>query len=136
MRRRAVADGSAYAAYERWVRAQGGDPNDGALPRAPFVREVFAPRAGYVHALGARAVGVAAVHLGAGRLEKDDAIDHAVGIVCLKKRGDTVADGEPLAEIHARDEASADEAAADVLAAFELGAEPPRPRSIVLDTIG
>jgi thymidine phosphorylase len=132
----AVADGSATAAYERWIRAQGGDPDEEALPKAPLVREVFAPRTGYVHGLGARAVGVAAVHLGAGRLAKDDVIDHAVGIVCLKKRGDAVEEGEALAEIHAHDETSAREAAADVLAAYELGEEPPRPRSIVLDTIG
>jgi len=132
----AVADGSAYAAYERWVRAQGGDPADSALPKAPLVREVFAPQTGYVHGLAARAIGVSALHLGAGRLEKDDVIDHAVGIVCLRKRGDAVAAGEALAEIHARDEASADEAAAEVLAAFELGDEAPRARSIVLDTMG
>jgi pyrimidine-nucleoside phosphorylase len=132
----AVADGSAYGAYERWVRAQGGDPDDGALPKAQLVREVLSPRAGYVHGLGAHAIGVTALHLGAGRREKDDVIEHAVGIVCRKKRGDAVADGEALAEIHARDEASADEAAADVLAAFELGDAPPRVRPIVLDTIG
>ena len=39
-------------------------------------------------------------------------------------------------EIHARDESSAESAAAEVLAAYELGEEPPRPRSIVLDTLG
>jgi pyrimidine-nucleoside phosphorylase len=133
---RAVADGSAYAAYERWVRAQGGDPEEGALPKAPFVREVFAPRSGYVQRLAALPVGVAALHLGAGRRAKDDAIDHAVGVVCLKKRGDAVALGEPLAEIHARDEQSADAAAATVLAAYELGDERPRSRGIVLDTMG
>jgi pyrimidine-nucleoside phosphorylase len=132
----AVADGSAYAAYERWIRAQGGDPDDGALPKAPLVREVFAPQDGYVHGLGAHAIGVAALHLGAGRRAKDDVIDHSVGIVCRKKRGDEVTSGEALAEIHARDETSADEAAADVLAAFELGDEPPRAQPIVLDTIG
>jgi pyrimidine-nucleoside phosphorylase len=132
----AVADGSAHTLYERWVRAQGGDPDEAVLPRAPFVREVFAPRAGYVHALGALPVGLAALHLGAGRREKDDPVDHAVGVVCVKKRGDAVEHGEPLAEIHARDEASADEAADDVLAAYELADEPPRERSIVLDTIG
>jgi pyrimidine-nucleoside phosphorylase len=132
----AVADGSAYAAYERWIRAQGGDPDLGALPRAPVVRDVVAPRAGYVHGLGAHAIGVAALHLGAGRREKDDTIDHAVGIVCRTKRGDAVEDGEPLAEIHARDEETAREAAASVLAAYELAPEPPRVRPIVLDTIG
>ena len=132
----AIADGSAHAMYERWVRAQNGDPDESALPKAPFVREVLSPRSGYVSALGALAVGQAALHLGAGRRGKDDPVDHAVGVVCLKKRGDAVEAGEPLAAIHARDESTADEAAKDVLAAYVLADEPPRPRSIVLDTIG
>ena len=101
-----------------------------------MVREVLAPRAGYVQALAALPVGLAALHLGAGRREKDDAIDHAVGVVCQKKRGDAVETGEPLAEIHARDEASAGEATDDVLAAYTLADEPPRARPIVLDTLG
>jgi pyrimidine-nucleoside phosphorylase len=132
----AVADGSATAVYERWVRAQGGDPDEGALPKAPIVREVCAPRAGHVRRLGALTVGLAALHLGAGRREKDDPVDHAVGVVCRKKRGDEVEEGETLAEIHARDERTAAEAAADVLAAYEVGEEPPCARPIVLDTLG
>jgi pyrimidine-nucleoside phosphorylase len=132
----AVEDGSALAAYERWVRAQGGDPDESVLPRAPLVREVLAPRAGYVRQLAALRVGVAALHLGAGRGEKEAPIDHAVGVVCLKKRGDAVAEGEPLAELHARDEQGANDAARGVLAAYELGDDPPRPRPIVLDTLG
>jgi pyrimidine-nucleoside phosphorylase len=133
---RAVDDGSATAAYERWVRAQGGDPDEAALPKAPIIREVFAPRGGHVQRLAALPIGLAALHLGAGRRAKDDAIDHAVGVVCLKKRGDAVDEGEPLAEIHARDEQSASEAAATVASAYQLGDEPPRARGIVLDTIG
>jgi pyrimidine-nucleoside phosphorylase len=133
---RAVADGSAFAAYERWVRAQGGDPDVAALPAAPLVHEVLAPRGGHVQRLAALPIGMAALHLGAGRRTKDDAIDHAVGVVCLRKRGDAVEAGAPLAEIHARDEASADAAATAVLAAYELGDEQPRPRAIVLDTLG
>ena len=81
--RHAVADGSALAAYERWIRAQGGDPDEAALPRAPVVREVYAPpRRLSSQRLGAIAIGVAALHLGAGRRTKEDPIDHAVGIVC------------------------------------------------------
>jgi pyrimidine-nucleoside phosphorylase len=133
---RAVADGSATAAYERWVRAQGGDPDEAALPKAGLIREVFAPRSGYVQRLAALPIGLAALHLGAGRRAKEDAIDHAVGIVCLKKRADAVDEGEPLAEIHARDDQSAGEAAATIAAAYEFGDEPPRARGIVLDTIG
>jgi pyrimidine-nucleoside phosphorylase len=131
-----IADGSASAVYDRWVRAQGGDPDPDAMPKAAFVGEVFSPREGHVQALAALPIGRAALHLGAGRREKDDPIDHSVGVVCLKKRGDAVESGEPLAEVHARDEASAAEVAADVLAAYTIGQEPPRPRPIVLDTLG
>jgi pyrimidine-nucleoside phosphorylase len=131
----AIADGSAARAYERWITAQGGDPDEAALPSAPIVREVASPRDGHVARLEALRVGVAALHLGAGRLDKQDPVDHAVGIVCLKKRGDAVTAGEPLAEIHARDDAAADEAEAELLAAYELADEAPPARPIVLETL-
>ena len=131
----ATADGSALQAYERWIRAQGGDPSLSQLPAAPVVREVAAPRDGVVTRLGALAVGIAALELGAGRRTKEDAVDHSVGIVCRVKRGEEVAAGDVLAEIHARDEASAERGAAAVLAAYEIGNTPPRARGIVLDVI-
>jgi pyrimidine-nucleoside phosphorylase len=131
----AVADGSALAAYERWIEAQGGAPSVDALPRAPVVREVTAPRDGVIERLGAIRVGLAALHLGAGRRAKEDAIDHAVGVVCHRKRGDTVAAGDVLAEVHARDEPSAAEAAAEVLAAYVLGDAQPPATPIVLEVL-
>jgi pyrimidine-nucleoside phosphorylase len=131
----AVADGSAVESYQRWIRAQGGDPEEDALPRAPVVRAVAAPRAGVVARLGAAAVGHAALELGAGRRTKDDAIDHAVGIVCLAKRGDHVDPGQQLAEVHARDAGAAAVAADAVLAAYELGDTAPPARPIVLDVL-
>ena len=121
--------------YERWIRAQGGDPDPEALPQAPVVLPVRAPRAGSVVRLGAIAVGMAALHLGAGRRTKEDAIDHSVGVLCHVKRGESVADGDVLAEVHARDEASGEEAVAAVLAAYELGDEPPREHPILLDVV-
>jgi pyrimidine-nucleoside phosphorylase len=131
----AVADGSALSAYERWIEAQGGDPGLDSLPRAPVVREVTAPADGVVRRLGAIAIGHAALHLGAGRRTKEDPIDASVGIVCRKKRGDEVVLGDVLAEVHAADDASAEEAAGEVTAAYELADEPSRDRPIVLDTI-
>jgi pyrimidine-nucleoside phosphorylase len=130
-----IANGSALDAYERWIRAQGGDPDESALPTAPVVRELLADRNGYVSGLGAVAVGQAALHLGAGRQTKDDRIDHSVGIVCLLKPGDRVAEGEPLGEIHAATEADADEAARELQAAYVFADEPPPQRSVVLDVI-
>ncbi len=85
--------------------------------------------------LAALPIGLAALHLGAGRRTKDDPVDHAVGVVCRKKRGDEVEEGEPLAEIHAADEATAAEAADTVFGAYLLGDEPPAAVPIVLETI-
>jgi pyrimidine-nucleoside phosphorylase len=131
----AVADGSADATWERWIRAQGGDPDESRLPTAPVVREVTAPADGHVTRLGAIAVGNAALHLGAGRRRKEDDIDHAVGVECVAKRGDEVAQGQTLARVHAADDRSADEAAAAVLAAYAFGSEPPPHRHVLLEVV-
>ena len=132
----AVADGSALEAYERWIRAQGGDPDSAALERAQVQLAVSAPRDGVVTRVGALAVGIAAMQLGAGRREKTDPVDHAVGVLCFAKRGDSVLAGDDLAEIHARDDASAERAAAAVLAAYEIGDDAPPDRGVLLEVVG
>jgi pyrimidine-nucleoside phosphorylase len=132
----ALTDGSARETYERWIRAQGGDPDLDALPRAPVVREVVAPRAGCVTRLAALPIGIAALELGAGRRAKDDEIDHAVGVVCSAKRGQTVEAGQVLADVHARDDEAAERAVRTVLDAYEIGDEAPQhPRGILFDVV-
>jgi pyrimidine-nucleoside phosphorylase len=132
----ATTNGSARETYERWIRTQGGDPDLDALPKAPVVREVVSPRAGIVTRLGAHKIGVASLELGGGRRTKDDEIDHAVGVVCSAKRGQTVEEGQVLADVHARDEDSASRAVEAVLAAYSITDEPPRTHhGIILDLI-
>ncbi|HST16489.1 MAG TPA: thymidine phosphorylase [Gaiellaceae bacterium] len=131
----AVADGSAEAVWRRWIEAQGGNADEGVLPSAPVEREVPAPSAGYVRRIGAIAVGNAAVHLGAGRRTKEDAIDHAVGVLCLAKRGDAVEQGQPLARVLARDEATAATAVDELLAAYELADDAPPERPVLLEVV-
>jgi pyrimidine-nucleoside phosphorylase len=131
----AVGDGSAYDAYGCWIRAQGGDPDEAALPVAPVVRPVIADREGYVGSLGAIAVGRAALRLGAGRRTKEDTIDHAVGIRCLAKRGDRVEAGETLAEVHARDMVSAATCVTEVRSAYMVDDEAPPERPLILDVL-
>ena len=63
----AISSGRAYRAWEVMVRAQGGDP-DAPLPRATQVETALPAQAdGYLTRLDARAIGVAAWRLGAGR---------------------------------------------------------------------
>jgi pyrimidine-nucleoside phosphorylase len=130
-----LEDGSALATYERWIRAQGGDPDPARLPVAPVVRQVAASTSGYVHELRAREVAVSAMELGAGREVAGELIDHAVGVVCLRKRGEEVGAGEALAEIHARDEVAAEKAEEALLAAYEIGVGEVEPRPLVLEVL-
>jgi pyrimidine-nucleoside phosphorylase len=131
----AISDGTALAAYERWIRAQGGDPALDALPEAPVIRPVPAGSAGYVQRIATTAIGEAALGLGAGRLRKEDDIDDAVGIVCIAKRGHEVAAGDEIAHVHARTEEAAAAGVAEVQAAYRIGSEAPPDVPIVLDVI-
>jgi thymidine phosphorylase len=126
----ALASGAAADHFERMCAALGGpadllDDPDRYLSRAPHALEVFPDRAGRVHAIAVREVGVAVLELGGGRLREDQAIDHAVGLVDVAGLGEEVGRGaRPLAVVHARDDASARRAAERVRVAYEVGEAP------------
>ena len=94
----ALRDGRAMDAWRRLIRAQDGDP-DAPLPRARTVETVRATAAGTVQRVDARAVGVAAWRLGAGRARPGDPVDHAAGVEVLVRPGDRVDIGDPLFEL-------------------------------------
>jgi thymidine phosphorylase len=130
----ALDDGSAFDRWLAVIRAQGGDP-DAPLAEAPERHVVTAPASGFVRRLDARAVGVAAWRLGAGRARKEDRVSPVAGAVCLAKEGDAVEEGQPVLELHAEDR-SRFAAALDALdGGLEVGPEPPEPRPLVLDRI-
>jgi len=131
----AIAGGAAVEAYERWIRAQGGDPDLASLPEAPVVHDVPAPEDGYVNGIATTALGVASLHLGAGRVAKDDEIDHAVGVLALAKRGDRVERGTPLAAVHARTESDAEQGVRELAACYRIAETAPDPVPIVLDVV-
>jgi len=124
----ALLSGSGLEWLRRWIATQGGDPrvveDPSRMGRAPLVKPVHAPRAGWVRRVDARGVAEAALTLGAGRAKKEDSIDHRVGVVLKAKTGDEVARGEPLAEIHARDAGSLERALQMVSQAYALGDDP------------
>jgi thymidine phosphorylase len=131
----AIASGRALERFARMVDAQGGDPavvdDPARLPAAPGRATVAAPRAGYLTGLDAELVGHAAVALGAGRSRAEDRVDPAVGLTLHAKPGDPLALGQPIVEIHYRDEASRDRAQALVASAIAVGDEPPAPGRLV-----
>jgi pyrimidine-nucleoside phosphorylase len=100
---RALRSGAGRETFERMLAAQGGHLERG-LPVASVQRPVPAPAAGYVESIDALAVGLASLDLGAGRVRKDDKVDHAAGLVIQAPVGAHVRAGEPLAVVHARSE--------------------------------
>jgi len=98
---------------------------DQHLAPAPIVRDVFPSGEGRVAAIDTRGVGMGVVALGGGRRMPTDTIDHAVGFDRLVGLGANVGASTPLARIHARNEASAADAAARLVAAYQLGESAP-----------
>jgi thymidine phosphorylase len=129
-----LASGRALATFREMVAAQGGDP-DAPPPRAAHTVFVPARRSGWLRQLDARAVGVAAWRLGAGRSRKEDPVDPAAGIVCLVKPGEPVDQGQPVLELRTSDEGRIAGARQALEAAIEIGPEPPELRPLVLDRI-
>ncbi len=133
---RALADGSGLAKLRELVSAQGGDvrvvDDPARLPRAARVETLRAGRTAYVAAVDAERIGIASVHLGAGREKKGDPIDHRTGIVLHAKVGDRVERGAPFAEVHLSERPGDAAAVAEVREAFRWSAgRVPRRRLLI-----
>ncbi len=127
----AIASGAAFEKLCALVHAQGGDVScieqPERLPRARLVEVFPAGREGYLSEVNARLIGESSVLLGAGRSRKDDAIDHAVGLLVHRKVGDFVTVGQPLVTLHANDPARLAEARHHLAAAFRWSETPVPP---------
>jgi thymidine phosphorylase len=117
------------------VAAQGGDP-DAALPRAAYSELVLAAEDGWVRGLDARAVGIAAWRLGAGRARKEDPVDPGAGVCCLVKPGDQVTAGQPVLDLRSNDAGRLGGARQALAAAIEIGPRPAAAGSLILARIG
>ncbi|HEY0700069.1 MAG TPA: thymidine phosphorylase [Micromonospora sp.] len=96
----ALRDGRAMDSWRAMIRAQGGDP-DAPMPVAAEVETVRADRDGYVSAVDAYGVGLAAWRLGAGRARKEDPVSAAAGVLLHRRPGDRVRAGDVLLELRA-----------------------------------
>jgi thymidine phosphorylase len=123
---RTLADGTAAERFARMVVGLGGPADILEAPwrhmaRAPLVAPVTAERSGVVAAIDTRGVGDAVVAIKGGRAKAADAIDPAVGLTDLLPLGAAVRAGDPLALVHARDDAQVAIATARVRAAYGIG---------------
>lgn len=97
--RAALADGRAFARWQRMVRAHGGDPDAPLAGQGCQEEVVTAAASGVVTACDAAELGWAAHRLGAGRNRAGEPVHFGVGLVLHAKRGAQVQAGQPLATI-------------------------------------
>ena len=139
MLNRKITSGEALERFGRMIVRHGGDAtvlsHPDRLPAAPIRREVPATREGFVVKCSAEEIGRASIILGGGRQKTTDTIDHAVGVAGIRKFGERVAEGEPLAVLHAADQSSCDEAQAYIERAFETSEEALATFPLIVDTL-
>jgi thymidine phosphorylase len=131
---RLLAGGAAMDRWRTMVRAQGGDPT-APLPVARECETVRAARSGYVTAIDAHGMGLAAWRLGAGRARKEDPVSAAAGVVLHRRPGDRVRVGDLLYELRADDASRIPLAAEVAQTAVSIGRSAPAPVPLVLDRI-
>ena len=133
-----VDSGAAFEQMCRWVAAQGGDAeylrDVSRFPVAPAY-EVCAPTDGYVTAMDAERIGIVGVSLGAGRATKEESIDFAAGIRLLKKTGDAVTAGEPIAVLYTNRAHAVEGATAAYLDAITIAAEAPAQQELIYTVV-
>ena len=97
-----LKNGHAFELFEKMCRAQGTCQLEEALERPnPSKRyEVLSSKEGYISKMDTKSIGMASIFLEAGRLKKEDIIDHQVGIEMNVRLGDYVKKGHPLAILY------------------------------------
>ena len=136
---RALIDGEAFAKFREIIVNQGGDPevidHPENYPKAKHSQAITANNNGFVHSIKAREAGILSMMLGAGRMKKEDSIDHKAGIVWAKKKGDEVFAGDILAILYSDSEDRLLKVAESFSEIYTISGEPPRPNPLIIKVI-
>jgi thymidine phosphorylase len=123
MLRQTLASGEAAERFAKMVRAH-------CLPSANILRPVNAIASGYVRKMDVREIGLTIVNLGGGRTVPNSTINPAVGFSGVVGIGNAVAEGEPLAFVHAESEEEFEKASLEFLAAITIEDASDQPQTI------
>ena len=117
-----LKSGKAYDKFAAMVKIQHGKidviENPNKYPKSKYYETISCGN-GYLSSVNNLEIGMAALELGAGRMTKEDIIDHKAGIIFHKKIGDATRKGEELAELYSDSKDKLKSAKARVLKAVE-----------------
>jgi thymidine phosphorylase len=124
---RALDSGAAAERFAAMAAELGGPSDlleapDRHLPAAAVKAEAEPAEPGVVERVDVRAVGLAVVALGGGRVRESDPVDHSVGLTEVAAPGERVGPGErPLAVVHAASREAAERCADALREAYVVG---------------
>lgn len=137
--REAIRSGSALETFANMVEAQGGNKewilHPEMFPKAEFEKTVLADCDGYIIGVDTEGYGTASLLLGAGRNTMADKIDMSAGIKLIKKTGDKVSRGEPIAVLYSSDKAKFEAAEKRILSSTFIGKDAPKEAPLILDIV-
>lgn len=130
-----IQSGKAVEKMKEFIAGQHGDPtvidHPDRLPSPQQKIQLLANEGGYISEIHAEEVGLCAMLLGAGRMTKEDQIDHAVGVYLHRKVGDAVQKGEPLATLYVNRTDRLEEVKRRLLQAICIRSEPCNPPALI-----
>jgi len=98
-----INNGKAYNKFVELVKIQHGKidviENANKYPKSKFSETIYC-KGGFLGGVDNLGIGMAALELGAGRMTKEDIIDHKAGIIFRKKIGDECKKGDVIAELY------------------------------------
>ena len=119
-----IENGKGYEKFIQLVDNQGGDisyiKDTNQFPKANYIENVYSQKDGYIQSMNAKAIGKIVCDLGAGRIQKEDSIDNAVGIILNKKVSDKVEKDDVLVTIYANSKEKMEEAKKKVLEVIKI----------------
>jgi pyrimidine-nucleoside phosphorylase len=132
-----LASGKALDYFRKLIAAQGGNveiiENYALMPTAKYEYDFVVPGTGvkYISHIDGRKIAEACKLMGAGRAQKGDSIDLAVGVVLSAKVGSKVNGGESIARVHANSKESFEHAKSKLTEAFTFSETPVAPQGII-----
>ena len=118
--------GKAYEVFKEWIKIQHGNIENVKVSNRAI--SIKSKESGFIESIDALKVGELAKKLGAGRMTKEDEIEHGVGIVLSKKVGDFVIENEEIAKVYIENK---DIKVDEVLNCFEIGEHAFTPKLIL-----
>lgn len=130
MVKESISSGKAYDKFQELVKEQGGSLND--IEIASKCVSVKTAKTGFITKINTLKLGELARDLGAGRINKEDKIDHKVGFIISKKVGEYVTDNEELLKVYMDKK---DININELLGCFEIGPSLDQKQNLIIDII-